>query len=123
MAAASGLRSPAAGRQGGSPILFSNPASFEGVNQLHTREIGSAARRDLTVRVSYDECRAWPVARRIDEDAGYPPLVVLDDGTILCGYGVRVCCFNLALLEGGEPHGAGSARERDVSDRAGGGEP
>ncbi|MDE0449341.1 MAG: sialidase family protein [Spirochaetaceae bacterium] len=50
-------RCPASGQRGGGPILFSNPASFEGVNQLHTREIGSAARRDLTVRVSYDECR------------------------------------------------------------------
>ena len=83
-------RYPASGQQGGGPILFSNPASFEGVNQLHTRDIGSAARRDLTVRVSYDECRTWPVARRIDEDAGYSSLVVLGDGTILCGYGAGV---------------------------------
>ena len=96
-------RCPASGQRGGGPILFSNPASFEGVNQLHTREIGSAARRDLTVRVSYDECRTWPVSRRIDEDAGYSSLVVLDDGTILCGYGAWVCRFNLAWLEGGEP--------------------
>jgi sialidase-1 len=36
-------------------LLFSNPASFEGVNQLHTREIGSASRRNMTVRASYDE--------------------------------------------------------------------
>ena len=27
-------------------------------------------------------------------------LVVLDDGTILCGYGAWVCRFNLAWLEG-----------------------
>ena len=93
-------RYPASGQQGDGPILFSNPASFEGVNQLHTREIGSAARRDLTVRVSYDECRTWPVARRIDEYATYPSLVVLDDGTILCGYGPWVSRFNLAWLEG-----------------------
>ena len=92
-------RYPAAAQHGAGPILFSNPASFEGVNQLHTRDIGSAARRDLTVRVSYDECRTWPVARRIDEDAGYSSLVVLDDGTILCGYGAWVCRFNLAWLE------------------------
>ena len=92
-------RYPAAAQHGAGPILFSNPASFEGVNQLHTRDIGSAARRDLTVRVSYDECRTWPVARRIDEDVGYSSLVVLDDGTILCGYGAWVCRFNLAWLE------------------------
>ena len=79
--------------------MTGQPARRRSVNQLHTREIGSAARRDLTVRVSYDECRTWPVARRIDEYASYSSLVVLDDGTILCGYGPWVCRFNLAWLE------------------------
>ena len=80
-------------------ILFSNPASFEGVNQLHTREIGPAARKDMTVRVSYDDCKTWPVSRLIDERASYSSLIVLGDGTILCAYGCWVCRFNLEWLE------------------------
>ena len=80
--------------------MTGQPARRRSVNQLHTREIGSAARRDLTVRVSYDEGRTWPVARRIDEYASYSSLVVLDDGRIMCGYGPWVCRLNLAWLEG-----------------------
>ena len=80
-------------------ILFANPAVHEGVNQLHTREIGRAARRDMTVRVSYDDCQTWPVSRCIDEQASYPSLLVLDDGTILCAFDAYVCRFNIAWLE------------------------
>ena len=80
-------------------VLFSNPAVFEGVNQLHTLEMGSAARRDLTVRVSYDDCKTWPVSRCIDKEGAYSSLLVLDDGTILCGFGSHVCRFNMAWLE------------------------
>ena len=82
-------------------LLFSNPASFEGVNQLHTREIGSASRRNMTVRASYDEGKTWPVSRLLSREAGYSSLVVLGDGTILCGFGHWVYRFNLAWLEAG----------------------
>jgi sialidase-1 len=80
-------------------VLFSNPAVFEGVNQLHTLELGKAARANLTVRVSYDDCKSWPVSRQLDEEATYSSLVVLDDGTILCGCRAHVYRFNMAWLE------------------------
>ena len=85
----------------GDGILFSNPAVFEGENQLQTRVLGRASRKDMTVRVSYDDCKNWPVSRRIDEDASYSSMVVLDDGTILCGFGAKVCRFNMPWLEQG----------------------
>ena len=80
-------------------VLFSNTAGFEGVHQLHTLDLGRAARRDLTVRVSYDDCKSWPVSRRLDEEAAYSSLLVLDDGTILCACGAYVYRFNMAWLE------------------------
>jgi sialidase-1 len=64
---ASILRYP--GERGG--ILFSNPAS--------TR------REKLTVRLSHDEGKTWPVAKVLhDGPAAYSCLAVLRDGTIAC---------------------------------------
>lgn len=83
------------------PILFSNPAVFEDENQLQSRVLGRADRIDQTVRVSYDDCKSWPVARCIDEEASYSSLVSLDDGTILCAFRGRVCRFNMAWLAAG----------------------
>jgi sialidase-1 len=54
-------------------VLFSNPAS-------ETRE-------KVTVRVSYDECRTWPVARELySGPSAYSDLAVTPDRTILCLY-------------------------------------
>ncbi len=54
-------------------VLFSNPASEK--------------RENMTVRVSYDECRTWPVARSLHTGpAAYSDLVVLPDGAIGCLY-------------------------------------
>lgn len=51
-------------------LLFSNPADEK-------------KRINLTVRLSYDEGKTWPIARQITSLAsGYSCLVVLDDGTI-----------------------------------------
>ena len=86
-------------------ILFANPAVFEGENQLQTRVLGRAARRNMTVRLSYDDGKSWPVSRCIDEEAAYPSMVVLDDGTILCAFASKVCRFNMAWLEQGEANG------------------
>jgi sialidase-1 len=66
---ASILRLP--GREGG--ILFANPAS--------TR------RENLTIRLSQDEGKTWPVARRLEQGpAAYSCLVVLPGGDIGCLY-------------------------------------
>jgi sialidase-1 len=66
------IRLPAAGEQ--SPQwLFSHPAG--------------PGRRDLTVRLSRDEGRTWPVAKRLREgDSQYSCLAKLPDGSIGCLY-------------------------------------
>lgn len=55
------------------PLLFSNPAS--------TR------RANMTVRISYDEGRTWPIARQIyPGPSAYSALAVLPDGTVALLY-------------------------------------
>jgi len=72
------------------------------------------ARHHLTVRVSYDECRTWPIGRTVCEGpAGYSALAVAHDGTILCAYetltsqwytgDIILARFNLAWLTQGRP--------------------
>jgi Neuraminidase (sialidase) len=57
-------------------ILFSNPNNPKG------RE-----RKNLTVRLSYDEGKTWPVARSLEPGtSGYSDLAVGPDGTIYCFY-------------------------------------
>ena len=47
----------------------------------------TAARVNMTVRLSYDECQSWPVARRLhDGPAAYSDLAVTPDGMIHCLY-------------------------------------
>jgi sialidase-1 len=47
-------------------------------------------RAGLTVRLSRDECRSWPVARVLEpETAAYSDLAVSADGHILCFYEAR----------------------------------
>jgi sialidase-1 len=60
-------------RGGPSRILFSNPAA--------------PRREQLTLRLSYDEGRSWPVSRRIHAGpSAYSCLAVLPDGRIGCLY-------------------------------------
>lgn len=57
-------------------VLFTNPGTGEEGN-----------RRQLTLRMSYDECRSWPVAKVICEGpSSYSDLCVLPDGIICCLY-------------------------------------
>ncbi len=54
-------------------ILFSNPAS--------------PRRKNMTVRISYDDGKTWPTAKTLHADASaYSCLSVLPDGTIGCLY-------------------------------------
>jgi hypothetical protein len=94
---------------GRSRILFANPDNLE--NKL-TRPGGvSHDRKRLTVKMSYDECRTWPVSKLLEEGpSGYSDLAVLPDGGILCFYEcgmlsniyatkcVTLARFNLAWL-------------------------
>ena len=55
-------------------ILFANPDS-------------TSERRNLTVRMSYDEGRSWPVSKVLNAGrSGYSDLTVGRDGTIFCLY-------------------------------------
>ena len=84
-------------------ILFCNPPVFDGKWQSPSRGCGDQCRINQTVRVSYDDCKTWPVARRLDDEGAYSSLVVLEDGTILCGFKGILCRFNMAWLEQGNP--------------------
>jgi len=55
------------------PILFSNPASTK--------------RENMTIRVSYDQCKSWPLAKTLHPGpAAYSDLAILPDGMIACLY-------------------------------------
>jgi sialidase-1 len=94
---ASLARLSTAGLQGRNRILFANPAS--------------ATRERMTIRLSYDECHTWPVARVLHAGpSAYSDLAVLPDGAICCLYerGVQhayetltLARFDLAWLTGG----------------------
>jgi len=61
------------GDAGKNRILFSNPAS--------------RVREKMTVKLSYDEARSWPVAKLVNEgNSGYSDLAVLPDMTIALLY-------------------------------------
>lgn len=83
------------GRNGKQVLLFSNPAS--------------RSREKMTVRLSYDEGRTWPVARLLDDgSAAYSSLVALPNGDIGCLYErdnyqkITLARFSLAWLAGEE---------------------
>ncbi len=64
-------------------ILFCNPAVYSST----TTHYDHAARRNLTVRLSEDDGRTWPVGRTVCEGpAGYSALAVAQEGAILCAY-------------------------------------
>jgi len=80
-------------------LLFSNPAS-------------SKSRHRLTVRVSYDDGKSWPVGRMLVEgSSAYSSLVALPDGTVGCllerdNYRrITFARFNLAWLTKGKDRG------------------
>ena len=71
---ASFLRYTDAASGGKSRLLFSNPGS-------------KTDRVNMTVRLSYDEGKTWPVSKSLHEGkSAYSSLAVLPDGTIACLY-------------------------------------
>lgn len=87
-------------------LLFSNPDSLE------SGKDGDAPgshrlRKNLSVRLSYDEGRTWPVKRVLEPGrSAYSDLAVLGDGTILCFYegqqALVLARFNLEWLTNGK---------------------
>ena len=79
----SALRLP--GGAGKSRILFANPDSHAKPKPL--MKWGGRARENLTLKLSYDEGKTWPVAKVLEPGrSSYSDLAVLSDGTILCLY-------------------------------------
>lgn len=65
-------------------ILFVNPNSIEG---KPTELFNLKPRQNLTVKLSYDECKTWPVSKSIDPgSSGYADIAVGKDYTIYCLY-------------------------------------
>ena len=65
-------------------ILFVNPDSIEGES---TDIFNLKPRQNLTVKLSYDECKTWPVSKSIElGSSGYADLGVGKDYTIYCLY-------------------------------------
>ncbi|MGZ4962529.1 MAG: sialidase family protein [Limisphaerales bacterium] len=88
-------------------LLFSNPDSLEAPNKDGAVPGGLRARKNLSVRLSYDEGRTWPVKRVLEPGrSAYSDLAVLGDWTILCFYErqqtLTLARFNLEWLSNGK---------------------
>jgi sialidase-1 len=82
---------PEAGRPGA--ILFANPDNLDRTMTTAHGPIGppNCDRKRLTVKLSADDGRTWPLARVLEEGpAGYSDLAVLADGTVLCLYEAEI---------------------------------
>jgi sialidase-1 len=73
------------GKSGRNRLLFANPDNLDGADPKGRVKMHS--RKNLTVRLSYDEGRTWPVARVLEPGtSAYSDLAVGPDGTIYCFY-------------------------------------
>ncbi len=69
--------------EGASRILFCNPDNIDGEDAKGSSIFRT--RRNLTVKLSLDECRSWAFSRVIEKGlAGYSALTVCADGSVLC---------------------------------------
>jgi sialidase-1 len=65
-------------------LLFSNP---DNLTRQDGKDTPSKDRKNLTVRVSYDEGTTWTVKKPLEPGiAGYSDLALMPDGAILCLY-------------------------------------
>ncbi len=68
---------------GASRILFCNPDNIDGEDAKGSSIFRS--RKNLTVKLSLDECQSWAFAKVIEPGyAGYSALAVCSDETVLC---------------------------------------
>ena len=98
-------------------ILFSNPHNLEGGREGAPQPGKSRARRNVSVKLSYDEGATWPVNKSVEPEwSAYSDIAVTQTGTILCFYGrgakpgfagdaLTVARFNLEWLTDGEDSG------------------
>lgn len=68
-------------------LLFANPHNLKRDEGGHEVPAAKAERANVSVKVSYDEGKTWPVNKSLEPGpSGYSDLAVLPDGTILCLY-------------------------------------
>jgi len=68
-----------------SRIVFANPDSHAKTKRVTAW--GGRVRENLTVKLSYDEGKTWPISKVLEPGrSAYSDLTVLSDGTILCLY-------------------------------------
>jgi len=104
-----------AAKDGRSRLLFSNPHNATDPIPNHSSRF--YVRKNLSLKVSYDEGRTWPVNMTLEPGAAqYSDLAVLSDGTICCLYERRVMLqgksvpvvtfarLNLAWITDGKDH-------------------
>jgi len=66
-------------------LLFANPHNLEPRPGQAEKPGVSRERKNLAIKLSYDEGETWPVGRVLEPGgSGYSDLAVLPDGTILC---------------------------------------
>lgn len=70
-------------------ILFSNPNNLESAKSKGPPAPGkSRDRKNLSIRLSYDEAATWPVCKTLEPGtSAYSDLAVTKSGAILCFYG------------------------------------
>ena len=84
-------------------LLFSNP---DNLTRADGKNVVGKDRRNVTVRVSYDQGATWPVKRAIEPGpSGYSDLAVLPNRDILCFYEsdrkyLALARFNLGWITG-----------------------
>ena len=68
-------------------LLFSNPDTLEARIGQKAIPGKSRIRKNVSIKLSYDESETWPVTKTIEAGfSGYSDLAVTQDGTILCFY-------------------------------------
>ena len=93
----------------GAVVRLSDKDHFQKNRVLVSCPANPNARDQMTIRLSYDECRTWPVAKVLNPDfSGYSDLAVTSDGTVLCLYEteryakITLARFNIEWLTDGK---------------------
>jgi sialidase-1 len=70
-----------------SRIIFSNPDNLEYSGKHGTCFEGNRERKNLTIKMSCDECKTWLVSKVLEPGiSGYSDLAVGSDGSIFCSF-------------------------------------
>lgn len=84
-------------------VIFSNPHSLELDQNGKEKPAGRGKRKNLSIKLSYDDGKTWPVNKTLDAGpSAYSDLALLPDGRVLCLYEAdqSIACarFNLEWI-------------------------